>query len=119
MADVGKVLERGVGIAVALEHDRLALIFVEEDFVLERAGVLGPHDLHGLFRQALPLRELAGTKLYPCDAFDLLHCCSQSKLISPGSNFGSQCRRSAAARMSKLRAKRCWPNRQVRSIACN
>src|SRR5918996_1712272 len=30
MADVGKVLDRGVGVAVALEHDRLALILVEK-----------------------------------------------------------------------------------------
>src|SRR5207248_9940644 len=29
MADVGKVLDRGVGVAVALEHDRLAPILVE------------------------------------------------------------------------------------------
>src|SRR6266516_340032 len=79
MADVGEVLDRGVGVAVALEHHRLALILVEEDFVLERAAVPGPHDLHGLFRQALPFLDLAGMKLDPCDSFDLVHCCSLSK----------------------------------------
>jgi hypothetical protein len=31
MADVGKVLDRGVGVALALEHHRLALILVEEE----------------------------------------------------------------------------------------
>jgi hypothetical protein len=41
MADVGRVLERGVGVAVALEHHRFALIFIEVDFVLERAEPLG------------------------------------------------------------------------------
>src|SRR5688572_28580960 len=79
MADVGKVLDRGVGVAVALEHHCLALILVEEDFVLERAAVPGPHDLHGLFRQALPFLEFAGMKFDPCDSFDLVHCCSLSK----------------------------------------
>lgn len=36
MAEVGEMLERGVGVAIALEHDGLALIRVEEDFALER-----------------------------------------------------------------------------------
>src|SRR2546423_5506847 len=76
MADVGKVLDRGVGVAVALEHHCLALILVEEDFVLERAPILGPHDLHGRLRQALPFLDLAGMKFDPCDSFDLVHCCS-------------------------------------------
>src|SRR5205814_9571977 len=117
MAVVGKVLDRGVGIAVALEHDRRALILVEEDFVLERAAVLGPHDLHGLFRQALPFFDLAGTKFYPCDSFDLFHCCSLSKF--PPERFRSRLvpalirqaatlvpNAASAARMSKLSTKR-------------
>lgn len=79
MADVGEVLDRCVGVAVALEHHRLALILVEEDFVLERAAVPGSHDLHGLFRQALPFLDLAGMKFDPCNSFDLVHCCSLSK----------------------------------------
>src|SRR5688572_399049 len=82
MADVGKVLDRGVGVAVALEHQRLGLILVEEDLVLKRAGVLGPHDLHGLFRQALPFLDLAGMKFDPCDAFDLVHCRSLSNFAA-------------------------------------
>src|SRR5262249_39516693 len=86
MADVGKVLDRGVGVAVALEHHRLALILVEEDFVLERAAVPGPYDLHGLFRQAPPFLDLAGMKLDPCDSFDLVHRCSAVRLV--GSNLG-------------------------------
>jgi len=66
--DVGKVLDRGIGIAVALEHHRLALILVEEDFVLQRAAVPGPHDLQSLLRQALPFLDLAGMKSDPCDS---------------------------------------------------
>ena len=73
MANVGTVLDHGVGVAVTLEHHRFALILVEEDFVLERAAVLGPHDLHGLFCQALPFLDLARMKLDPCDSFDLVH----------------------------------------------
>jgi hypothetical protein len=46
---------------------RLALILVEEDFVLQRAAVSGPHDFHGLFRQALPFLDLAGMKCDPGD----------------------------------------------------
>src|SRR5438105_4706930 len=88
MADVRKVLERGVGVAVALEHHCLALILVEEDFVLERAPVLGPHDLHGRFRQPLPFLDLAGMKFDPCDSFDLVHCCSFSKF--PAQRFRSR-----------------------------
>src|SRR6266516_1562801 len=88
MADVGKVLDRCVGVAVALEHHRLALVLVEEDFVLERAPVLGPHDLHGRFRQALPFLDLTGMKLDPCDSFDLVHCCSLSNF--PAQGFGSR-----------------------------
>src|SRR4029450_8643045 len=92
MADVGKVPDRGVGVAVALEHQRLALILVEEDFVLERAAVLGPHDLHGLFRKALPFLDLAGMKFDPCDSFDLVHCCSLAGFPARtrrGSNSGA------------------------------
>src|SRR5688572_15430084 len=83
MADVGKVLDLGVGVAVAFEHQRLGLILVEEDFVLKRAAVPGPHDLHGLFGEALPFLDLAGMKFDPCDSFDLVHCCSLLKF--PGS----------------------------------
>ena len=80
---VGRVLDRSVGVAVALEDHRLALILVEEDFVLERAPVLGPHDLHGFFRQALPFLDLAGIEFDQCDSVYLVHCCSLSKV--PGS----------------------------------
>src|SRR5262245_35919502 len=78
MADVGKMPERSVGVAAALTHNSLDLILVEEYFVLERAGVPGPHDLHGLLRQALPFLELTGMKFDSCDACDLVHCFSVS-----------------------------------------
>src|SRR5215207_177135 len=73
LADVGEMLQRGVGVSVPLEDDRLALVVVEEHLVLQGPGVSGSHDLHGLLSQALPLVELAGVDLHPCDALDLLH----------------------------------------------
>ena len=87
MADVGKLLERGVGVAVALETISLALILVKKDFVLERPGVPDPHDVDGLFRKGLPFLELARMKFDSCDSFDLVHCCSLSKSRSM---FGSR-----------------------------
>jgi len=78
-----KVLNRRVGVAVALEHDRFGLILVEEDFVLERAGVLGSHDLHRFFREALPLLDLAGMELDPRDAFDLVHDVANAASLVP------------------------------------
>jgi transglutaminase-like putative cysteine protease len=75
MADVGEMLDRRVGVAVALEHDRLALVRVEKDLVLERACVLRAYDLHRLLRQPLPFRDLAGEECDAGDAFDFLHCC--------------------------------------------
>src|SRR5690242_21807716 len=73
MADVGEMFERGVGVAVALEDDGLALIRVEKDFVLERARVSGADDVHRLFRQALPFLQLAGEELDAGNAFDFFH----------------------------------------------
>src|SRR5438105_2479150 len=73
VADVGEMLQRGVGVSVPLEDDRLALVGVEEHFVLQGAWVSGSHDLHGLLSQALPLVQLAGVELDPCDALDLVH----------------------------------------------
>src|SRR5687767_2711665 len=105
MADVGKVLDCGVGVAVALEHQRLGLILVEEDFVLERAAVPGPHDLHGLFRQALPFLDLAGMKFDPCDSFDLVHCRSLSKF--PAQRFWSRLVSALIRQGSNLGAHRC------------
>ena len=82
------MLERGIGVAIALKHDRLALVRVEEDFVLERAFVLCPDDVHGLGRQALPFLQLAGEEFDAGDAFDFVHCWSPfesaSETIVPG-----------------------------------
>jgi hypothetical protein len=71
--DIGEMLERGVGVAVALEHDRLALVRVEEDFVLERAAVLGADGVYRLLREALPFRKLGGEEFDAGDAFDFFH----------------------------------------------
>jgi hypothetical protein len=40
---------------------------------LQRAGVLGPHDLHALSGQALELLELALVKLESSDSLKLTH----------------------------------------------
>src|SRR5207253_7358840 len=80
VADVGEMLQRGVGVLVSLEDDRLALVVVEEHLVLQGAWVSGSHDLHGLLSQALPLVELAGAELDPCDALDLVHRTTSSRL---------------------------------------
>ena len=71
MADVSEMLDRSIGVAVALKHYRFTVVLVEEDFVLKRAAVPGPDHLHGLGRQALPFLHLAGVKLDTGDALDL------------------------------------------------
>src|ERR671924_1203791 len=80
VADVGEMLQRGVGVSVPLEDDRLALVVVEEHLVLQGAWVSRSHDLHGLLSQALPLVELAGTEFDPCDALDLVHRTTSGRL---------------------------------------
>jgi hypothetical protein len=57
-----------------LEDHALGLVVVEVDVVLERSGVLGPHDLPGLSGQALELLELALVNLEPSDTLKLTHC---------------------------------------------
>ena len=85
VADVGEMLERGVGVAVALEHDEArslsggqagtaislssACKIAARSYAAgtastgsspERAGVFGPDDVHRLLRQPLPFLQLAG-----------------------------------------------------------
>ena len=62
----------------------LGLIVAEVHLVLQRPGVLGPDDLHGLSGQALELLERARlVKLEPADALKLTHCSGlQSCLLS-------------------------------------
>ena len=45
VAQVHSVLDQRVGVPVALEDDALGLIVVEVHVVLERACVLGPHQI--------------------------------------------------------------------------
>jgi hypothetical protein len=85
---------------------------LEEDFVLQRAAVPGPHALHGLFRQALQFLDLAGMKFDPCDSFHLVQCCSlfrssdstvsESRIVpaptSPGRQFWCPTLEAATAR---------------------
>jgi len=80
------VLDERLGVPIPLEDDALGLIVAEVDLVLQRPGVLGPYDLHGLSGQALELLELALMKLEPTDALKLTHCSGlQSRLVSSGS----------------------------------
>src|SRR4051812_26415187 len=52
VAEVRGVLHERLGVPVPLEDDGLGLIVVEVDLVLQRAGVLRPHDLHASSGQA-------------------------------------------------------------------
>src|SRR6266508_4115803 len=74
VGEVRRVLHGRLGIPVPLDDDALGLIVVEVGVVLQRAGVLGPHDLHRLSGQALELLELALVKLEPTDTQKLTHC---------------------------------------------
>ncbi len=59
------MLDEGLGIAVPLEDDALRLIVVEVGLVLQRAGVLGPHDLQADSGQPLELVDRALVKREP------------------------------------------------------
>jgi hypothetical protein len=61
------------GVPVPLEDDALGSIVVEVNVVSQRAGVLRPHDLHGLSGQALELLDLALVKLESSDTPKLTH----------------------------------------------
>jgi hypothetical protein len=54
-------------LAVPLDDDALGSVVVEIGVVLQRSGVLGPHDLPNLSGQALGLVELAFVKLESSD----------------------------------------------------
>jgi hypothetical protein len=69
-----RVLDERLGVPESLEDDALGLIVVEVDVVLQRAGVLGPHDLHRLSGQAFELVDIALLKLEPSDTHKLTHC---------------------------------------------
>ena len=59
-AEVGEVLEEGVGVAVALDDDGLGLVGVEVVVVLEGAGVSGADGGGAGGGEALEVVELAG-----------------------------------------------------------
>src|SRR5690348_8323347 len=71
VANVLAVLDDRLGVPVSLVDDALGLIFVEIDLILQRPGVLGPHDVHGFCGQALELLDLPLVKLEPVDTFYL------------------------------------------------
>ena len=56
---------------VSFVDDALGLIFVEVDLILQRPGVLGPRDVHGLRGQALELLGLPLVKPEPGDTLYL------------------------------------------------
>jgi hypothetical protein len=74
------VLDERGGVPVPLEDDALGLIVVEVDVVLQRSGVLGPHDLYRLSGQALELVDIAFVKLEPSDTHELTHCSDSNPL---------------------------------------
>src|SRR5579859_5092192 len=71
VANVRAMLDDRLGVPVSLVDDALGLIFVEVDLILQRPGVLGPHDVHGLRGQALELLDLPLVELEPIDTFNL------------------------------------------------
>src|SRR4029453_17708630 len=73
VGEVRRVLDGRLGVPVPLDDDALGLIVVEVGVVLQRSGVLGPHDLHRLSGQALELLELALVELEPSDTQKLTH----------------------------------------------
>ncbi len=60
LAHVRTVLEQRLGAREPLDHDGLRLVLVEVDRVLQRTALLRSDDVHGLRRQSLVLRHLAG-----------------------------------------------------------
>src|SRR5579859_3876657 len=73
VANVRAVLDDSRGIPVSLVNDALGLIFVEVHLILQRPGVLGPHDFHRLRRYALELLDPPLVKLEAIDTFYLTH----------------------------------------------
>jgi dihydrofolate reductase len=73
LTEVGGVLDGGLRISVPLDDDALGSVLVEVGVVLQRAGVLGPHDLHRLGGQAQVLVELAFVELESSDTHELTH----------------------------------------------
>ena len=59
--------------AIPLEDDAFGLVVVEVGVVLQRPGVLRPHDLHASGGQALELLDVAVVKREPDDALQLTH----------------------------------------------
>src|SRR4029453_5851767 len=83
VGEVRRVLDGRLGVPVPLDDDAFGLIVVEVGVVLQRSGVLGPHDLHRLSGQALELLELALVELEPSDTQKLTHG-STSRLCVAG-----------------------------------
>ena len=73
IAEVRGVLDGRLGVPVPLDDDALGLVVVEVGVVLQRSGVLGPHNLHRLSGQALELVELAFVELESSDTQELRH----------------------------------------------
>jgi hypothetical protein len=71
VAEVRGVLDERLGVPVPLVDDALGLIVVEVDVVLQRSGVLDPHDVHTLSGQSLELLKLALVEPEPSDALKL------------------------------------------------
>src|SRR6266496_929762 len=73
MADIRGVLDRGLGVLVPLDDHAFGLVVVEEQVVLERAGLVRCHERVGLLGQPQILVALALDELETCDAEQLTH----------------------------------------------
>ncbi len=109
------VADGGLGVLIPLDDDALGLVVVEVGVVLQRSGVLGPHDLHGLSGQPLELLELALVDLESSDTHKLTHdssnhsrrsACSRRCRNDPQPSFPPVSDRSNAAAWTDLGARR-------------
>ena len=62
------MLDERLGVPEPLEDDAFRLVVVEVGLVLQRSGVLGPHDRHAQRGQPLELIDLALVEREPNDA---------------------------------------------------
>src|SRR6202035_2403719 len=84
VANVCTMLDDRLGVPVSLVDDALGLIVIEVDLVLQRSGVLGPHDVHDLRGQALELLDLPLAKLEPSDTLYLTQLLRPSSRLCTG-----------------------------------
>src|SRR6266446_965226 len=73
VSDIREVLAHRGEVTIALEHDALRVVVVEEVVVLQRVGVLRPHRVYAESGEPLELLELALVDLESGDGADFSH----------------------------------------------